>query len=632
MYVLELRVISTCVVAFLVCAGSHVASAAEWHVAPGGTGNGASATPFGRIQDGVNAAQPGDVVSVRPGTYREAIRSIRNGKTGARITLRSTSGRGSVLVTFAGTALRVDHPYLTVSGFVFDGRYAAVDLIDVNGGGDYLIFRDSEVRRTSRDGIDLGDPEGVVIEGSLIHHTLNAAGGRTDAHGIVAGPVRRLTIRDTEIHTFSGDAVQLDPGRSAPGWGQVTIERCRFWLAPLPAAENGFPAGAVTGENAVDTKASATFPRSTIVIRDTSAWGFRNGLISNMAAFNLKENIDATLDGTTVWDSEIAFRLRGAESGASGAWVAIKNAVVHSTATAFRYENNIENLRIWNSTVGAGVARPFLAATSPASVLDVRNLLLLATALPREAPAPANLAVGSAAFTNVAAHNYTLSSRSPAIDRGVTIDAVSTDRQGIRRPQGSSYDVGAYERPAGSREIVLHAWRALMAGGWHVVSDIKAAGGARAAHADESATLTLKVPRHYFEMTFQADAMRPYRLWMRGKAERDLPSNDSVYVQFSGSVLADGAPVYRIDTTSAATVTLQECSTCSLSGWGWQDNGAGPLLGPVVYFATTGLQTVRVLTREDGFSIDQMVLSPARYLTQAPGRATGDTVILQETS
>ena len=97
-----------------------------------------------------------------------------------------------------------------------------------------------------------------LIDGSLIHHTLNAANVRTDAHGIVAGAARRLTIRNTEIHTFSGDAFQIDPGRAAPGWGDIVVEGCRFWLQPLPAAVNGFAAGVVPGENAIDTKASAT--------------------------------------------------------------------------------------------------------------------------------------------------------------------------------------------------------------------------------------------------------------------------------------------------------------------------------------------------------------------------------------
>ena len=96
-----------------------------------------------------------------------------------------------------------------------------------------------------------------------------------------------------------------------------------------------------------------------------------------MAAFNLKENISATVDRVTVYDSEIAFRLRGAGSAATGAWVTVKNAVVHTVTKAFRYEDNIQNLKIWNSTIGSTVTSPFQSASSGSSVLEVRNLLVL---------------------------------------------------------------------------------------------------------------------------------------------------------------------------------------------------------------------------------------------------------------
>ena len=45
-------------------------------------------------------------------------------------------------------------------------------------------------------------------------------------------------------------------------------------------------------------------------------------------------------------------------------------------------------------------------------------------------------------------------------------------------------------------------------------------------------------------------------------------------------------------------------------------------------FATTGLHTIRVQTREDGVSIDQIVLSARKYLTSAPGPLKNDTTIL----
>jgi hypothetical protein len=77
-------------------------------------------------------------------------------------------------------------------------------------------------------------------------------------------------------------------------------------------------------------------------------------------------------------------------------------------------------------------------------------------------------------------------------------------------------------------------------------------------------------------------------------------------------------------------VNLEDCNGCRLSNWGWQDNGYGTgVLGPVVYFAQTGPQTIRVQTREDGLSIDQIVLSPGRFLSASPGTLKNDTTIIR---
>jgi hypothetical protein len=424
-----------------------VASATEWFVAPGGTGTGTSSAPFGLIQSALAAAQPGDTITVGPGTYAERLTTARGGTAQSRILLRAAAGRGSVLVTAVGRVLTVNHVFITVERLVLDGQYGLDDVVRVSPGGDSFRLTNSEIRRSTHDLVDLSaGADDVLIEQSLIHHALNAANGRTDAHGVVAGAVRNLTIRDTEIHTFSGDGVQVDPGRSAPGWTGLTIERAHIWLAPLPSSENGFAAGTVAGENAVDTKASANYPRAVVHIRDTRASGFGRSLITNAAAFNLKEHIDATVDGVTIFNSEIAFRLRGAVTG--GAWVAIKNAVIHDSTTAFRYEDDIQNLRIWNSTVGGGMTRVFQAASSGSGGLDVRNLLVLG-ALPAVASGPSNLAVGSQAFVNAAADDYRLTPTAPAVDAGAAIGAVTVDRSGLSRPQGAAYDIGAFEYDPG---------------------------------------------------------------------------------------------------------------------------------------------------------------------------------------
>jgi hypothetical protein len=184
----------------------------------------------------------------------------------------------------------------------------------------------------------------------------------------------------------------------------------------------------------------------------------------------------------------------------------------------------------------------------------------------------------------------------------------------------------------GVREVVLYAAAATrVAGSWSIAADPWAAGGARLATPDAGApklTVALANPANYFELTFQAQAGVAYHLWLRGKADKNAWTNDSAFVQFSGSVDANGAPINRIGTTGAATVSIEEGSGAGVAGWGWADDSYGGF-GNAMYFATTGTHTIRIQLREDGLSLDQIVLSADRYATAAPGATKNDATILE---
>jgi hypothetical protein len=182
-------------------------------------------------------------------------------------------------------------------------------------------------------------------------------------------------------------------------------------------------------------------------------------------------------------------------------------------------------------------------------------------------------------------------------------------------------------------EVVLRAADASIVGGkWQRVADATAAGGSRLSEPNAGVAkveTALAVPADHVEFSFDAEAGRPYRLWIRGRAASNYWGNDSAHVQFSGSVTAGGAAIYRIGSTSSTVYVLEDCHGCGLSGWGWQDNGYGPgVLGPLIYFASSGRQTLRLQSREDGLSIDQIVLSPAAYLSTSPGATKNDTTIV----
>jgi hypothetical protein len=172
-------------------------------------------------------------------------------------------------------------------------------------------------------------------------------------------------------------------------------------------------------------------------------------------------------------------------------------------------------------------------------------------------------------------------------------------------------------------------------GAWQRVDDPTAASGARLWHPDAGApkrTEPLANPTDYFDLGFVADPTQEYKLWIRLKAEGDNWANDSVFVQFTGAKDAAGNPVYELGTTSALAVNLEECSGCGESGWGWEDDGWGAVNrnGVTLRFPEGGIQTIRIQTREDGVSIDQIVLSSEKYKTTRPGTAKNDTVKLNQ--
>src|SRR5207302_750960 len=53
-------------------------------------------------------------------------------------------------------------------------------------------------------------------------------------------------------------------------------------------------------------------------------------------------------------------------------------------------------------------------------------------------------------FVNAAANDFHLQAGSPAIDAGITLAQVPVDADGVSRPQGKAYDIGAYEFPVNS--------------------------------------------------------------------------------------------------------------------------------------------------------------------------------------
>jgi hypothetical protein len=190
------------------------------------------------------------------------------------------------------------------------------------------------------------------------------------------------------------------------------------------------------------------------------------------------------------------------------------------------------------------------------------------------------------------------------------------------------------EPPPGTtaaQEIVIYASDITpVYGTWSKKADATAAAGIKLQTPDLGVTIdpALVFPTTYFDKTFDALAGTRYRLWLRLRAKSSHKNNDSVWVQFSDSVNGGGAPIYRIGTTAGLSVNMATCFDCIPAGWGWHNKTWWMPDTGEIWFAASGKHTIRIQVRDDGVEIDQIVLSPARYLTAAPGPGTNDSTIV----
>src|SRR4051812_41913572 len=131
--------------------------------------------------------------------------------------------------------------------------------------------------------------------------------------------------------------------------------------------------------------------------------------------------------------------------------------------------------------------------------------------------------------------------------------------EGIETTQGRAQGLMVQGLAVSPGEIVLHAADAsVVKGAWSLIDDSTAASG-KCIYNPDNATAkvepALAAPADYFELQFYAEANVPYRLWARGRADKNSYNNDALNVQLSGSVDAStGAALFQIGSTSAMNV------------------------------------------------------------------------------
>jgi hypothetical protein len=404
---------------FFFALSASAAQAATYYVATNGSdGNpGTQSQPWKTIQHAADRVAPGDTIRVRAGNY-----------AGANFETSGTASRPIVLQAYPGErpAITADNPatpdginlegasYMTVKGFTVNGRTrAGIRAVTC----DHVTIRDNRLDQNGTWGILTGFCDDLLIE-----H--NVASRSVQQHGIYVSnsgdrPVIRRNFvwgnRQAGIH-MNGDASEGGDGIISDAIVEMNTIHGNGAAGASGINMDGVQDSMIRNNLLYDEHASGI----SVYRIDGGGPSIGNRILNNTVivasngrwALNLQDGArDTTIDNNILYNLGSYRGVIDISPDSLPGLASDYNAVMNRFTTDGG--DTILTLAKWRQQTG----------------LDAHSFVAT----------PAQL------FVDATHHDYRLSPSSPAIDRGTTLDDVTTDLAGVARPQGAYYDVGAYE-------------------------------------------------------------------------------------------------------------------------------------------------------------------------------------------
>ncbi len=370
----------------------------------------------------------GDSASIQSGTYNETINTIRSGSSGSRITFLASD----IVIT---GRWNVHHDYITIKGFTLNGNGI---YISTRGGsdGNYCEILNNHI--TNKEIAILGNATGCLIrENNLV---------------VTSGPgsdFTQITIFGTNNiaeNNEIGPAQDIDAFRF---WGHDNIIRNNYIhdITFSPGSSAHMDIFQTYGDNGdacynyvIENNLCIHSQGQMFNLEETGAnihdIIFRNNV---WAKFSQNGNIkmpNVQFYNNTFYDVGFFY-----------------NSSMNCSGTVFK-NNMFIGLHGWyNNTdysVGAN-GNLFRIAGGYTWTLQYNFFSQLnGIALKTFDNQTGGINGGAINFTNAAINDFTLLSNSPVIDHGTTLTGFNYDLIGITRPQGSGWDIGAYEYNSGT--------------------------------------------------------------------------------------------------------------------------------------------------------------------------------------
>jgi len=374
-----------------------------YYTAPTGldANSGTLSAPFKTIAKGVSVLKPGDILYIRAGTYDEAIdNEVPSGTSWANpVTLAAYPGETVTIQPTDSRVVLISSPvsYIIFQDLILDGSnlttaYPVVYINNMYGTGTphHLRFIGGEIRNSD-------SSQGVLIESStsgatpdyneFINIKIHDNGATNLHHGIYIQSSHNL-VSGCDIYHNATFAIQIYRDNAVNG-----VNASYNIVRNNKLHDNAVSGG---GAGAVLSGGDGNIAYNNLI------WNNRGGILVDYSASN-----------TGVYDNTIY------ANNANGA-----------TAPGIQLGYNVgaSNTTIRDNIIFGNTAGDIITQSATNTVADHNTL-----------------GATDPKFVNASGFDFHLQAGSPAIGAGVAVPGITTDFDGATRPQGSSYDTGAYE-------------------------------------------------------------------------------------------------------------------------------------------------------------------------------------------
>jgi hypothetical protein len=382
---------------------------------------GSSAAPFATIQKAADVAQPGDTIVVRAGMYAGA-RFSRSGTPAAPIVLRGEAGavvNAPGPLNSNGDNIWVRNAsWVTIEGLEVRaaGRAGIAVQAEPDDESHGVVLRDNVCHHNTRWGIFTAYAEGLLIVGNETSYS-------AVEHGIyISNSADNPVVRRNVVHHNHASGIQLNADPLLPGDKIIS--------------------NALVEENVI----------------------YENG-VGGGAAINLASVTDSRIVNNLLYDNRSS-GIAGWDDGVGPQWGSHDNEFVHNTIV--QASNGRWAVSLQNGSSDNTLRNNILLHLGTRGSVDIDsgsmeglasdyNVIMDRFAVDEEFITAAdwrayghddNSVFGTTAtlFESAASDDYRLRAGSPAVDAGTAAGA-QVDLNGVWRPQGEGYDIGAYERP-----------------------------------------------------------------------------------------------------------------------------------------------------------------------------------------